>query len=171
MRALTDTKIRSLKPASNEKPYDVKDTQVPGLRVRVLGSGQRTFVLLGRFPASPHPTRRALGVYGDSDAGELPGRRQPLGAADPAGHRSANMKEERERQAALRQQRTTFAAVAEDFIKDKLPGERKCKEIERDIRREFLPRWGKRPIAEITASGRARCCQGGEGPWRAISGA
>ena len=150
MRALTDTKIRSLKPASNEKPYDVKDTQVPGLRVRVLGSGQRTFVLLGRFPASPHPTRRALGVYGDltleaAREKATAWRRLIRQGIDP------QIEEERERQAALRQQRTTFAAVAEDFIKDKLPGERKCKEIERDIRREFLPRWGKRPIAEITA--------------------
>jgi integrase len=45
----------------------------------------------------------------------------------------------------------SFAAVAEDFIAEKLPGERKGREVERDIRREFLPVWGKRPIAEITA--------------------
>jgi integrase len=40
--------------------------------------------------------------------------------------------------------------VAEDFIKDKLPGERKGAEVERDIRREFLPVLGGRPIADIT---------------------
>ena len=58
--------------------------------------------------------------------------------------------EERQRQAELRQRQNTFAAVAEDFIADKLPGERKGRECERDIRREFMPVWAKRPIAEIT---------------------
>ena len=43
-----------------------------------------------------------------------------------------------------------FAAVAEDFIKGKLPGERKGREVERDIRREFIAAWGKRPITEMT---------------------
>jgi integrase len=150
MRMLTDAKVRSLKPAPNGKPYDVKDTQVPGLRVRVMGSGQRSFVLLGRFPSSPHPTRRALGMYGDltlEDAREKAAAwRKLIGkGVDP------QVQEERDRQSVLRQQRTTFAAVAEDFIKDKLPSERKGEEVERDIRREFLPRWGKRPVAEITA--------------------
>ena len=59
--------------------------------------------------------------------------------------------EERQRQVERGKRRNTFAAVAEDFIRDKLPGERKGHEAERDIRREFLPVWGKRPIAEITA--------------------
>jgi hypothetical protein len=39
MRQLTDLKIRSLKPA--DKPYDSKDTQVPGLHVRVMPTGKR----------------------------------------------------------------------------------------------------------------------------------
>jgi integrase len=47
--------------------------------------------------------------------------------------------------------KNTFAAVAEDFIKEKLPGERKGREVERDIRREFIPAWGKRPIADLTS--------------------
>ena len=58
---------------------------------------------------------------------------------------------ERDRQAALRKQQMTFAAVAEDFIRDKLSAERKGREVELDIRREFLPVWGKRPVTEITA--------------------
>ncbi|MGA2313391.1 MAG: integrase arm-type DNA-binding domain-containing protein [Xanthobacteraceae bacterium] len=150
MRTLTDAKVRSLKPAPDGKPYDVKDTEIPGLRVRVLGGGQRTFVLLARFPGSPNPTRRALGAYGDLTLEEA---RQKASAwrkllrngVDP------HVQQERERLAELRQRQTTFTAVAEDFIRDKLPGERKGREAERDIRREFVPRWGKRPIAEITA--------------------
>jgi integrase len=150
MRRLTDLKIQSLKPHSNGKPYDEKDTEVAGLRVRVMGSGQRTFVLLTRFPSSPHPTRRALGSYGEltlAEAREKANRWRKLIARgiDP------QIQEERDRRAALRQQRTTFAAVAEDFIRDKLPGERKGREVELEIRREFLPRWSRRPVSEITA--------------------
>ena len=61
---LTDRAIKSFKPAT--AAYDKKDKQVPGLRVRVLPSGQKTFVLLARYPGpNPHPTRRALGSYGE----------------------------------------------------------------------------------------------------------
>src|SRR5262249_48113339 len=57
--------------------------------------------------------------------------------------------EERQRQAEERQRQNTLAAVAEAFIKDKLPAERKGREVERDIRREFVSVWGRRPITDI----------------------
>src|SRR5262249_15908273 len=128
---------------------DVKDTQVPGLHVRVMGTGKRTFVLLSRFPGTPHPTRRALGSYGELTLGEARDkatawRKLISRGIDP------QIQEERDQQAALRQQCITFAAVAEDFIRDKLPSERKGREVAQDIRRELIPKWGKRPIADIT---------------------
>jgi hypothetical protein len=39
--------------------------------------------------------------------------------------------------------------VAEDFIADKLSGERKGKEVEQNIRREFMPLWRDRPITDV----------------------
>ena len=60
------------------------------------------------------------------------------------------MQETNQREAEARKRRNTFAAVAEDFIKEKLPGERKGAEAERDIRREFMPAWSERPITEVT---------------------
>jgi len=39
--------------------------------------------------------------------------------------------------------------VAEDFIKEKLPGERKGRDVEREIRRDLMPRWKDRPITSI----------------------
>src|SRR5262249_50026366 len=143
MRQLTDLKIRSLKAA--EKPFDVKDAQVPGLHVRVMPTGHRSFVLLGRFPGKPHPTRRALGGYGELTPEEeardkaREWRKLISRGIDP------QVQEERERQSLLRQQCITFSAVAEDFIRDKLPSERKGKETRQDIRRELLPKWGVRP--------------------------
>lgn len=149
MQQLTDRKIQSLKPPEDGGSYDVKDTQVPGLSVRVYGT-QRTFVMVARFPGHAHPTRRAIGAYGalTLEAARSKARQWRdliKRGIDPA------VQEERDRQAALRQQRVTFAAVAEDFIRDKLPAERKGREVEQDIRREFLPLWGKRPVTEITA--------------------
>ena len=44
----------------------------------------------------------------------------------------------------------SFAAVAEAFIEEKLPSERKGKTVEREIRSVFLPAWSAKPVDEIT---------------------
>jgi integrase len=151
-KVLTDRFLKSLKPPRDGRQYDAaKDAVVPGLRPRVMRDGQVTFVLLTRYPGSPHPTRRALGSYGELTLEKARSKARDWlellrRGIDPAVH------EERQRHAELRQQRNTFTAVVEDFIRDKLRSERKGREVERDIRREFLPVWGRRPIAEITAA-------------------
>ena len=58
---LTDRKLQSLKP--KRQRYDLMDTDVPGFGVRVSEKGQRTFILIARYPGSSNPTRRALGKY------------------------------------------------------------------------------------------------------------
>ena len=60
---LTDRKLQALKPAAPGKRYDVMDTDVRGFGVRVTDKGQRTFMLLTRYPGSTNPTRRAIGEY------------------------------------------------------------------------------------------------------------
>jgi integrase len=148
-RTLTDRTLKALKPAKAGKRYDVSDSVVPGLAVRVTDSGQRTFVLIARFPGSKNPTRRALGEYG---ALTLEQARHNARHWLEMLRRGVDPKEEEEkkRAAELRRRQNTFAAVAEDFIRDKLSGERRGKDAERDIRREFLPRWGKLPVTEIS---------------------
>lgn len=71
---LTKLKLDNLKPAPPGERYEIADTHVNGLRVRV-GDGavetgrhrgkasQITFVLLARFPPSRNATRKALGRY------------------------------------------------------------------------------------------------------------
>jgi integrase len=179
---LTDRTLKALKPAPKGKRYEIMDTEVPGLAVRITENGQRTFVLIARFPGHKNPTRRALGEYvslnevlekrrysalPEEDRKKLTFDEYLLRAYGPATLAGAREKarqwkamirsgmdpraqEERQRHAKLRQQANTFAAVAEDFIKDKLPGERKGREVERDIRREFIVAWGECPIAELT---------------------
>jgi integrase len=147
--SLTDRALRALKPAPKGRRYEKRDAIVPGLLVRVTETGTKTFMLQSRYCGSSQPTRRALGEYG---AISLDQARKKARAwlelldkgIDPA------IEAERQKMAELRRQENSFAAVAEDFIRDKLPGERKGAEVERDIRRVFIPAWGKRPISDIS---------------------
>jgi integrase len=54
----------------------VRDPTVPGLAVRVTDKGQKTFVLVARFPGSENPTRRALGEYAPLMGAELKAAKQ-----------------------------------------------------------------------------------------------
>lgn len=146
---LTDLKLKGLKPAGVGDRYDVMDAVVPGLGVRVTDKGQRTFILLTRFPGSTNPTRRSLGEYGKMT---LDGARQKarhwhelIGKGiDPA------IEAQRERDAETLKQDTTFGAVAEEFLKRHVKGQRRGADVERDVRRELIPAWGTKPITEIT---------------------
>jgi integrase len=151
-RLLTDRKLKSLasKPAKPGKTYDVPDGIVPGLAVRVMPSGQRTFVLVTRFPGRKNPTRRSLGAYGAITLDVARERARVWldlirRGIDP------QVQEERDRLAELRKQAHTFAAVAEEFIKVHVSKTRQAAAVELLIRREFIARWGERPIASITS--------------------
>jgi len=124
--------------------------------VRVLPSGKRTFVFVGRFPGKTNPTRRRLGTYGAltlEKARDKARRWSELIASgiDPASE------EERQKLQELRRRANTFAAVGEDYIRLVVigpdpdnPRQRRGRQVERDIRRVFIPLWGGRPITEIT---------------------
>jgi integrase len=146
---LTPTLISGLKPAPRGQRYQVMDAQVPGFGVRVTGRGHKTYILRARYPGSTNPARREVGNCVDlslTDARDKARKWRALVAQgiDPA------VEEERARQEALRKLATTFGVVAEDFIREKLPGERKGRDVEREIRRDLLPRWKDKPIALIT---------------------
>jgi hypothetical protein len=148
-KTLTDRALKALKPAPAGKRYAVMDAVVPGFGVRVTDLGHSSFVLIARYPGSSNPTRRAIGEYGALSLEQARERARAWlemirKGVDPA------LEEERRRQSELRRQENSFAAVAEAFIAEKLPGERKGAEVERDIRREFIPVWGKRPISDLT---------------------
>jgi integrase len=146
---LTDRTLKSLKPAPQGKRAVRWDDQVPGLAVRVTDKGKVTFVLIKRFPGGKHPVPRALGDYGamSLEAARTKARywnELVAKGIDPF------IEEERQRQEELRKQRHTFAAVAEEFIKRHVSKTRKAAAFERELRSEFIDRWGGRPIADIT---------------------
>jgi integrase len=149
-KVLTDRKLQALKrkPPKPGTTRDVDDGEVPGLKARVMPSGERSFVLVGRFPGSQNPTRRSLGMYGELTLSEARDKARKWRELLKRGIDPRDQ-EDRDRRQEQRKRANTFAAVAEDFITDKLPSERKGREVERDIRREFIPLWGGRPITDI----------------------
>jgi integrase len=146
---LTDRAVKALKADPERGRYEVLDSAISGFAVRVSDKGTRTFILKTRYPGSDQPTRRALGEYPAMTLGEARTRasewRKLINqGTDPA------LVEEQKRQAKIKKLENTFGAVAEAFIAEKLPSERKGWEVERDIRNEFLRLWGTRPITDIT---------------------
>ena len=118
---LTDKRLKALKPAANGERYEVRDSIVPGLLVRVTETGKRTFMLQGRFPGSTQPTRRAIGEYGAITLETAREKaRDWIGlvkkGVDPA------IAEQEARQAELRKRANTFAAVSEDYLRERVVG-------------------------------------------------
>jgi hypothetical protein len=116
------------------------DTDPPSFGVRCSGTA-KSYMLYTRLPFSNAPTRLALGdAQKMSLADARKKAREWLGLIE-----QGKDPREVERQAkaeAQRRQRTTFAAVAEDFIAHKLPTERGGRKIERAMRRDLLPLCG-----------------------------
>lgn len=148
-KALTDRTLKSLKPAVRGKHYDLWDAVVPGLGVRVSDIGTKTFVLMKRYGDSKNPTRGRLGMYGaiSLDDARTKARNWQILLERGIDPRS---EEKRQREAELRKRENSFAAVAEQFIKRHVAKTRKAAIVERELRREFINRWGNRPITDIT---------------------
>jgi integrase len=149
----TDRTIKALKPAEKGKRYDEMDYgtgSVAGLGVRVDENGRKAFMLVKRFPGSPNPTRLLLGIYPTLSLADA--REKASGWIKLIGKGiHPRQEEERKRRAELRKQENSFGNVAEAyFIHIKRQNLRRTAETEREIRRELVSRWEKRPITDIT---------------------
>ena len=146
---LTDRGLRALKAAPAGTRYEIMDAGTPGLGIRVTDKGHRTFIFAHRFPGGRSYTRRELGEHG---AITLEAAREKARHWRELIRRGVDPRvvEEQEQREQQRRRKNTFASVAEEFIKDKLAGERKGREVERDIRREFIEPWAIRSITDIT---------------------
>jgi integrase len=154
-RIFTDRTLKALPPAKSGQRYELWDRSLRGFGVRVSDAkgangkaGQIIFVLYMRWP-NGNPSRRTLGRYGEitleaARAKARAWRQQVEQGIDPA------IEHEKKKAEQLRTQNVSFEKVAEDFIRDKLKDERRGSEAERELRRIFIPAWGKRPISDIT---------------------
>ena len=106
-KQLTDRGIAALPAAAQGKRQLHYDAVVPGLAVRVTDRGAKSFVLVTRYPGSPHPTARAIGKVGAVTLLDARARARGWLAQLAAGVDPATVHAER---SAL-----TFRTVAEDF--------------------------------------------------------
>ncbi len=145
----TDRFVKTRKAAPKGQRAEHFDAIIPQLGLRVTDRGNKSYVLLARFPGSPNPTRRALGTVGELKLDEARIRaREWLALLE----RGIDPKDEAARAIAAEQQKraNTLEAVFEDFVKEKLPSERKGSEVERSLRRDLIARLGHKPITDIT---------------------
>jgi integrase len=60
--------------------------------------------------------------------------------------------ERREKEEVSRKRDLTFGAIVEEYLSRHVKGQRKAAQVEREIRREIIPHWKDKPLAEITRS-------------------
>ncbi|MGH6865789.1 MAG: tyrosine-type recombinase/integrase [Methyloceanibacter sp.] len=143
---MTDRKLQSLKPGN--KRYDVMDVDVRGFGVRVTEKGQRTFILIARYPGSTNPTRRALGEYPtlSLEKARVKARRWRDLIAEGKDPRD---EEEKARRLEQRKRADSFEAVVEEYAKRVLPNQRRGHIVARELRTFFVEPWRGRPITSI----------------------
>jgi integrase len=147
MTRLTDRKIQSLKP--RKRRYDVSDTDIRGLHVRVSELGTKSFVLVVRYPGAKFPARRSLGKYPEMTLAEAREKARQWRSMVSKG---IDPKEEqrRLRLADAAKRANTVASVAEAYISKYVRNLKSSDQIEADIRRTVILAWGSRPITAIT---------------------
>src|SRR3954447_3993329 len=146
---LTDRTVAALAPAAPGQRHKLADAVVPGLVVRVTDKGTKTWVLWRRWGGAANPSAKALGTY---PALSLSGAREKARAWLADLERGIDPREEEARQRAAddQQRALTFEVVAEEFIRRHALRKRKGERTAREIRKELIPFWGSRPIAEVT---------------------
>jgi integrase len=149
-QTLTDRFINSRKPSPAGDRQDYADAIVPGLALRVTDRGHKSFVLVARYPLNPrNPTRRALGDYGELTLEQARQKAREWLQLIKQGI-DPRTQEERQRAAQQRRQANSFAAVAADFLERHAKGLAKYNDCKTTIEREFVKRWGARPVTEVT---------------------
>jgi len=141
-RPLTDRGIAALKPAQGA--YRLTwDAIVPGFAVRVTATGQKSFVLVTRYPGSRNPTARALGKVGaitleDARVKARDWLKLIAAGTDPA-------------QAAQAAERDTLQAICSEYLA-RNSAKRTADWEQAILRRLVLPTLGVKPISEVRRS-------------------
>jgi integrase len=139
----TDRYVKGVKPAPKGERREIYDTIVPGLMLRVTDKGAKSFAVNARWAGKAG--KRTIG----------PVKRVSLKEARATARKWLELAQEGKDPAELvRQAREaealTFGAVMEEFIKRHVSKLRKAKDMEREIRKELMPRFGRRPVSSIT---------------------
>ena len=138
----TDRYVKSV-PAPKGARLEVYDTIVPGLMLRVTPSGARSYAVNARWAGKAG--KRTIGPVKRVSLKEARANaREWLELAQQGKDPAELVRQAREAEAL------TFGAVMEEFIKRHVSKLRKVKDMEREIRKELMPRFGRRPVSSIT---------------------
>lgn len=149
-RALTDRKIESLKPAEKGKRYIEPDGIVPGMGVRVTETGNKSYVLVARYPSAPkHPAPRALAEVGEITLAAARDKARDWLKLIQAGI-DPKFEEARQRAINERQQAETFGAVADQYKAGHLDKKRSGGPTWASLQGDLLPAWKDLPIRDLT---------------------
>jgi integrase len=155
-KPLTDRAIANTTPALPGKRKLVWDAVVPGLGLRVTDRGNRTFVLVKRYPGSPHPAIRSLGTVGKITLAQARDKAREwfklIAAGVDPGIRDLQRRQE------------TFRAIAEGYLTRKAKDLRSKGDTEATLTRLVYPTFGHRPIDTITRGDVVRLLDEIEGP-------
>jgi integrase len=141
---LTKRVIDELQPMDNDQFY--WDTDITGLALKITPKGKKTFLVQYRPGGRGTPTRKVtLGPFGQvtvhrakTEATRILGLRAE--GRDPA------LEIQKAKQRAVSDK---FADIAKDFLAKHASQNRTVDETARILKRDVLPKWGKRSIHEI----------------------
>ncbi|MBN9547106.1 MAG: integrase family protein [Alphaproteobacteria bacterium] len=146
-RRFSDELIEKLPRAAKGKRYGVSDRMVPGLRVRVTDKGHKAFLIWKRLEGRQFWTTRYLGKFPGMSVDEARTKARAWLALIEQGRDPAI---EIKREVRARLDRATFEQAALDFIAQKLPTERRRKEVTHIIMATLIPLWGHMPLVEVS---------------------
>ena len=145
----TDRYLKNLKPAEAGKRIVHWDAAKPSFGCRITDRGVISFFVMRRMQGKPQPVRVVLGRYPDvslAQARKL--ATVALGDLVSGVHPKARAREERA--AADKQEASTFAALADRFLRRPAAAKlRTTAAIEKVANKHLVPRWGTRIAAEI----------------------
>ncbi len=142
---LTDPGIAKIGRAPKGKRIERFDAGAPGLALRVTDRGVKSWSVYFRLHGKHR--RSTIGTYPDvgvAEARERAGEIKKLAkqGVDPKVAADAE-------KAAIQAGAQTFGTIAEKYIKRQCSSLRRGWEVERIIRRELMPGWRDRPIADL----------------------
>lgn len=152
-KMLTDTFIKSRKPAPKGKRAEVMDLGHHKLMLRVTDRGHKSFLYLGRFPGSIHPTRRSLGDYPTVTLERAREKAREFDALLEKGidPRDEQMRLQREQDEVRRKGlENTFELRVREYLRTYCKKHRQIGETTRLVEKELLPEWRTRTINSIT---------------------
>ena len=154
---LTDRGIRSFK-ALEGKRVELMDSAVPGLGVRVLPTGRKSWFL--RYGPREARRRIVLGPYPAVSLEAARDKARELVSGVKIGGRDPMAEREAERTARRKEEAATFGFLAACYLEEHAKRNKRLrawKEDERKLSVEVLPVWGSRPAAEIRQADAASC--------------